>query len=157
MAVLSFVVFGQPAPQGSVKAHVQGGRAVVTSDNKKLRPWRDSVMWAARDALEKHSERPTFPMIGPVDLRIEFWLYRPKNRSKTIDVLPLVPPDLDKLIRAVNDSLVNAGIVRDDSQVTDIRTSKRYAVSPDLAKIYVNGFHRHEPCAVVVVREKDDA
>jgi Holliday junction resolvase RusA-like endonuclease len=154
MRVLSFMVLGQPAPQGSVRAFVQGGRAIVTSANVKLRPWRDTVTWAARDALGLHTERPTFPIAGPVDLTVEFWLHRPKNRPKTIDVLPLVPPDLDKLVRAVGDSLVNAGVIADDSLVTDLSVSKRYAVSPDLSKIYVPGYHRHEPCAVVLIRER---
>jgi len=157
MLSLGFDVFGQPAPQGSVRAFVQGGRAVVTSDNKKLRPWRDSVAWAAREALGKHRERLAFPLTGPVALRIEFWLHRPKNRSKTVDVLPMVPPDLDKLARAVGDSLVNAGVIMDDSLIVDIRMTKRYAVSPALPKIYVYGFHRHEPCAVVWVEQKSHA
>jgi Holliday junction resolvase RusA-like endonuclease len=92
--------------------------------------------------------------MGGVDLTVEFWMHRPKNRPKTIDVLPLTPPDLDKLVRAIGDSLVNAGVLGDDSQITDLSVSKRYAVSPALPKIYVPGYHRHEPCAVVLVQER---
>lgn len=153
--LLSFTVLGQPAPQGSMRGFVAGGRAIVTSANVKLRPWRDAVTWAARDALGVHSERPTFPITGAVTLDVGFWLHRPKNRPKTIDVLPLTPPDLDKLVRAIGDSLVNAGVLADDSLITDLRVSKRYAVSPALPKIYVPGYHRHEPCAVVLIREHD--
>lgn len=138
-----------------MKGYVAGGRAVVTSDNTKLRPWRDTVTWAARDALGRHPERPTFPITEAVTLTVEFWMHRPKNRPKTIDVLPLTPPDLDKLIRAIGDSLVNAGVLADDSLITDITVNKRYAVTPALPKIYVPGYHRHEPGAVVLVRERD--
>jgi Holliday junction resolvase RusA-like endonuclease len=152
--VLSFTILGNPVPQGSMRGFVAGGRAVVTSANVKLRPWRDTVTWAARDALGVHSEQPTFPIMGAVNLTVEFWMHRPKNRPKTIDVLPLTPPDLDKLVRAIGDSLVNAGVLGDDSQITDLSVSKRYAVSPALPKIYVPGYHRHEPCAVVLVRER---
>jgi Holliday junction resolvase RusA-like endonuclease len=153
MKTLRFECLGQPVPQGSMKGYVAGGRAVVTSDNSKLRPWRDTVTWAARDALGVHPERADFPIPGAVTLDLSFWMHRPKNRPKTIDVLPLTPPDLDKLIRAIGDSLVNAGVIADDSIITDLRVSKRYAVSPDLTKIYVPGFHRHEPGVLVLVRE----
>jgi len=153
MLMLSFEAPGQPVPQGSVRGFVAGGRAIITSDNSKLRPWRDTVTWAARDVLRGHSERASFPITGPVQLVLSFWMHRPKNRPKTVDVLPLVPPDLDKLIRAVGDSLVNAGVIRDDSQVVSITTTKRYAVGPDLAKIYVEHFHQHTPCVLVRVEE----
>lgn len=130
---------------------MQGGRAVVTSDNSKLRPWRDTVSWAARDALAKHSERPKFPLTGAVLVTLGFWLHRPLSAPKTRDVLPISIPDLDKLIRAVGDSLTNAGVIRDDSLITDLLCQKRYAVGPHLAKIYEADFHRTEPCVTVLV------
>jgi crossover junction endodeoxyribonuclease RusA len=151
MPTLSFTVFGQPTPQGSVRAFVRGGRAVVTSDNVKLRPWRDTVTWAARDALGGASERSTFPITGPVALDLSFHLHRPKSRPKTIDVYPLTPPDLDKLIRAIGDSLVNAGIIQDDALICDLFVSKRYAVGPDLTKIFNPNIHQSTPCVVVKV------
>jgi Holliday junction resolvase RusA-like endonuclease len=36
-------------------------------------------------------------------------------------------PDLDKLIRAVGDSLTDAGIIRDDSRIITITARKLYA------------------------------
>ena len=155
MRILSFEVLGNPVPQGSMRGFVQGGRAVVTADNSKLRPWRDTVTWAARDALGNHPERPTFPIVTPVEMELRFWLHRPLSAPKTRDVLPTKPPDLDKLIRAIGDSLVNAGVIHDDAQITDLHVVKRYAVLPSLTKIFKPGFHRPEPGAVVLIREID--
>lgn len=154
MPNLRFEVFGQPVPQGSVRAFVtKGGRAVVTSDNSDLRPWRDTVTWAARDAMGRHHERSSFPIRGPVDLRLSFWVKRPKSAHKTIDDYPITSNDLDKLIRAIGDSLTNAGVIKDDAIICDLHVSKRYAVGPELSKIYVEHYHRHQPMAEVEVRD----
>jgi Holliday junction resolvase RusA-like endonuclease len=48
-------------------------------------------------------------------------------RGKTVKrEMPTVPPDLDKLIRAINDSATDAGIIEDDSQVIEIVAYKFY-------------------------------
>ena len=47
---------------------------------------------------------------------------------KTVDrQLPSVSPDLDKLIRAVGDSLTDSGVVTDDSRIVRISARKLYA------------------------------
>lgn len=156
MLILAFDVLGQPAPQGSARAFVtKGGRAVVTSANPQLRPWRDKLSWAARQALLEHPERVQFPITRAVGLRLTFWMRRPQDARRTLDVLPTKPPDLDKLIRAVGDSLTNAGVIRDDALITDVLMRKRYAVPPDLTKIYDPVKHRTEPCVEVRVRRID--
>jgi Holliday junction resolvase RusA-like endonuclease len=50
-------------------------------------------------------------------------------RPKTVQdrALPSVMPDLDKLIRAVADSLTDAGIYADDSRIVRINAAKVYA------------------------------
>lgn len=152
MQDLSYEVYGQPQPQGSARSFVtRGGRAVVTSDNSQLRPWRDTVTWAARDALNKHPGRSSFPWTEPVELTLRFWVHRPASARKTVDVYPTSPPDLDKLVRAVGDSLVNAGVLKDDAQICDIVTRKRYAVSPDLRHIYRSGEHWTSPGVSITV------
>lgn len=147
--MLSFTAFGVPETQGSTRAFVQGGRAIQTSANPKLRPWRDTVLWAARDAMGTASgfER----VIGPARCTITFWMPRPKSAPKTRDIMPAVGKDLDKLVRAVLDSLTNAGVWRDDSQVVSLHAEKRYSVGPELAKIYEPGWHMPTPGAHIVV------
>lgn len=151
--VLRIEAFGVPETQGSTKAYVRGGRAVVTSDNEKLRPWRDSVTWAARDAVQS---RGWVQVAGPVRVEVAFWLPRPASKPKTRDVLPITGKDADKMLRSIYDSLTNAGVWVDDSQVCSGEFTKRYVVGPHLPKIYVQHFHRSEPGASIVVMTMDD-
>lgn len=151
MASLTIEVFGTPKTQGSARAFVRGGRAIVTSDNAGLRPWRDTVLLAARDAMAGRQDWTRTP--APIFLTVTFWMPRPKSAPKTRDILPVKGDDLDKLVRAIGDSLTNAGVWVDDSQVVDLRTLKRYVVGPDLPKIYIPGWHRPAPGASIIVEE----
>jgi Holliday junction resolvase RusA-like endonuclease len=130
---LAFEVPGEPQPQGSTKAfkHRHSGRVMVTSDNARLRPWRDAVCWHARQALLGGS-----PMIGPVKVRVEFRFARPGGHFGKRGLRPTAPrehvvrPDLDKLVRAFLDALSDAGVWRDDAQVVETRARKRYHERP---------------------------
>jgi len=128
-----FSVHGRPVPQGSVVAHVRGGKASIHyASGSGLAVWRNMVSAAARDAWTGDVYG------GPITLTIDFHMQRPRNhyrnlqgdlRSAARDELPIVAPDLDKLVRAILDSLT--GIVyRDDGQVWSIVTSKSYAERP---------------------------
>lgn len=140
---LSFSVFGVPESQGSMKAYVRGGKAVITSSNEKLRPWRESVTWAARDALGRIPGWT--PIEGPVMVGITFYMPRPKSAPKTRDIYPITGKDLDKMCRSTLDSMTNAGVYIDDSQVVDMVLSERYAVGPHLTRLYDPLVHRAEP------------
>jgi crossover junction endodeoxyribonuclease RusA len=119
----SFVVYGVPAPQGSMKAfNVKGHQhPVVTADNPKTRPWKYLVY---AEALKARGANP--PLEGPVRVNLTFYMPRPKSAPKAT-VYPAVKPDRDKLERAIMDALTNAGIWKDDGQVIDGRTVKMYA------------------------------
>ena len=101
--VIAFEVPGEPQPQGSSKAfkHRHTGRVMVTSDNARLRPWRDAVCWHARQALLGG------PLAGPVQVELEFRFARPAGHFGKRGLRPAAPrehmvrPDLDKLVRAV--------------------------------------------------------
>jgi crossover junction endodeoxyribonuclease RusA len=63
------------------------------------------------------------PIDEPLELSVIFYLPRPKTATRDF---PAVMPDLDKLIRAVGDSL--SGLVYvDDSRIVSISAQKRYA------------------------------
>lgn len=134
-----------------MKGYVRGGRAVLTSDNSKLRPWRDAVTWAARDALGVHRE--WVRDAGPMECDVTFWLPRPKSAPRTRDILPTKGLDGDKLQRGVFDALTNAGAWVDDSQVVLGIWRKFYCVGPELPKIYDAEVHRAEPGATIIVRK----
>ena len=61
-------------------------------------------------------------------MTLEFQLRRPRTVRREY---PTVPPDLDKLIRAVLDSLSGIAYI-DDSQVVEIIARKSYAEEPGL-------------------------
>lgn len=116
-------VYGVPIPQGSTKAFMRPGMKfpVVTSDNAKTKPWRQAIVDAAREWLNGCA-----PLEGPVTVRVEFYLPRPKTAPKRVEA-PAKKPDLDKLLRAVCDALTSAGVWRDDAQVVSVTASKAFA------------------------------
>jgi Holliday junction resolvase RusA-like endonuclease len=117
---VSFTVLGKPEPQGSSRGFVRGGRVVITSANKKLKPWRQEVSGCAMVAIagKQFVKRPT-----PVSVEALFLFERPKSVKVGMDKVS--KPDLDKLLRALLDSLT--GIVfEDDSQVTGCTINKGY-------------------------------
>jgi crossover junction endodeoxyribonuclease RusA len=117
MFELTIDVSGEPASQGSHS--VINGRIVQVNSSKHKR-WRNAVVFAALDLIAEDWE----PIDEPVELSVIFYLPKPKTATRE---LPSVVPDLDKLIRAVGDSLTDAGIIRDDSRIIAIHAQKLYA------------------------------
>lgn len=132
---IEFYVPGKPVPQGS-KRWLPEGRMIEA--NKELRPWRATVTAYTLKALRAAGY--TAPIIDPVLVTMDFTFTRPKshygtgrNAGKVKDRAPsFMPsqPDLDKLIRAVNDAITDAGLWQDDSQVVAINSMKSYAEQP---------------------------
>jgi crossover junction endodeoxyribonuclease RusA len=121
--MLNFTVFGTPQPQGSTRAFIPKGwnRPVLTSDNSKLKPWRQQVSGTAKSEMES---RGLNLCIGAVRLKAEFFFERPKSLKKAI-MQKVTRPDVDKLLRALGDSLT--GIVfKDDSQICECMVLKKF-------------------------------
>jgi Holliday junction resolvase RusA-like endonuclease len=115
---LTIDVSGEPASQGSHS--VINGR-IVQVNSSKHKKWRNAVVFAALDLIGDDWT----PIDEPVELTVIFYLPRPK--SVLTRSFPAVRPDLDKLVRAVGDSLTNAGIIIDDSRIITITAHKLYA------------------------------
>ena len=116
--MITLEVFGDPAPQGSKK--VVRGRLIEAS--KKLKPWRAAI----EKACQPYAQENIY--LGPVRLEVDFFLPRPPSIKMTKRPLPIVPPDLDKLLRAVGDGIGQSGFIwGDDSQVVEIFARKFYA------------------------------
>lgn len=117
---------GRPAPQGSKRfigtSPKQGGRFIEAS--KYLPAWRKAVTLAASEAM---IEDFLGMMVGPVELEVIFYLERPATIAQEKRFWPIKPPDVDKLIRGVCDSLTDAGAWEDDSQVVKVTGWKCYA------------------------------
>ncbi len=114
-------IYGDPAPQGSKR--VFNGRIVEASGNK-LKIWRKAIAAACQNLVtEEHSL-----LLGPVRVEVEFYLPRPASVTIKKRALPIVPPDLDKLLRVLLDGIGQSEVIwGDDSQVVQIEAVKLYA------------------------------
>lgn len=117
---MQFHVLGAPKPQGS-KRHI--GRGVMIESCKALRPWRDSVAGAAREAMQRQGWQTAS---GAVELTLGFGFRKPKSAKRTY---PTVKPDIDKLERAVLDAMKTAGVYTDDAVVVEVSKSKYYCTA----------------------------
>lgn len=137
--LLSTFVPGIPKTSGSKRGFAfkdkQGRlRANVVPANKQgQRDWQADVK---QFALDHRKEAGEYPVRGPVCLRLNFVLPRPKahygsgrNAGVLKDWAKDLPhtktPDLTKLTRAVEDALLGV-IYKDDSQVVEKIESKAY-------------------------------
>lgn len=131
-----FRVYGVPTTQGSKRAfvHPHTGRAVVTEQmGQRLRDWRASVADAAGRYVSEHPHL-AWPIIYPVRLELTFWLPRPKAhfsasggiKDTWATARPHKKPDLEKLVRAVNDALSKT-VIQNDALVVKLSAQKLYA------------------------------
>jgi Holliday junction resolvase RusA-like endonuclease len=138
---LELVVFGIPATAGNkscfpfvkgwrgpkkpmlgVKVVEGGGK---TASARKVKQWREAVASAVL-GLEDPGPPLDAPLLAIVDL------YLPP--LKTPRLWPTAPPDLSKLIRALEDPVVKPvkgypGLIADDSRIVVLLGAKHYAAA----------------------------
>ena len=151
--VLEFDVAGIPAPKGSARAMLIGGRARLiasgsNANGKAMRLWATAVRTAALAAA-----KGTRIANLPVGVGITFRLARPKGHiganglpKRGAPVLPTVKPDLDKLARCTLDALVTTttrgeiliGVLDDDSRIVSLGIMKRYAEDDEQPGAYIS-------------------
>jgi Holliday junction resolvase RusA-like endonuclease len=121
--VIRLEIIGIPAPQGSKTRFPNGAMVDGTSKTgrAKLIEWRRAVADAARAWLAEH---PRNAIDGPVALRIAFRF--PPTKSDPCRHLHTVTPDASKVLRATEDALVHAGLLKDDRLVCDLHVTKRW-------------------------------
>jgi Holliday junction resolvase RusA-like endonuclease len=128
---------GTPIPQGSKRAWInkQTGKVQMVEDQgDRHASWRSAVTAAATEALWRAGT--TEPTTRAVSVLLTFLLMRGvgmygSGRNATAvkassPSYPVKPPDLDKLVRAVFDSLTDARVWVDDSQVVAFTARKRF-------------------------------
>lgn len=125
MSLLRLVVYGTPGPQGSksFKGMSKAGHAIMVESSSKVKTWRDDVKAVALEIRRTDSAEP---LTGPLSVRMTFTLRKPLSAPKRTRTWPAKYPDLSKLVRATEDALTAAGIWRDDAQVVELVTAKRY-------------------------------
>lgn len=142
--MITFTVYGHPEPQGSTKAFIPKGsdRAIITSDNRKLKPWRQEL---TRSALEANRGNAIIGREVPVCVRLDFYLAKPASTPKRI-TRPTKKPDIDKLTRAVFDSL-SGTIITDDSQIVEVLVGKWFGL-PERVEIFIELAQPAQPLLV---------
>ena len=124
LTIIEFFVSGLPIAQGSKRAFVVKGRAVMTENAKNLKPWRNDVACAAMEAVRGECEwRTDAPM----------WLTVRKDGTlkPSAPMHKTTAPDCDKLARSIGDALT--GIAYDDDrQIIDLAVSKGWAMAGDV-------------------------
>ena len=122
MSELNFLVTGRPAPKGSLR-HVGNGRLVEQVKGSK--PWREQVTIAAAVARDSMAWET---LTGPARVDAIVLIERPKTVTREHPSTHNTG-DVDKHARNILDALVDAQIVRDDSQVVELHVSKSYAAA----------------------------
>jgi len=125
----SFTVFGyEPRPQGSKKyvgtRKTKAGANIplIIEASPGLPVWRNAVADAVAQAMQDSGDSSKFE--GAVKLEAVFYLTRKPSVKRAY---PTVPPDVDKLSRALLDAIGFGGVWGDDSQVVRLEVSKKYA------------------------------
>lgn len=139
--MLSFVVPGDPVPQGSMVPFISRGRAHMKPGNEReLHAWREKVARAVTLASGGRLVGDNVPVTVNVVFRLQPPLKMPRER-----VAATVAPDVDKLLRAVLDGMtVNEygaagkfGLYADDKQVVDAHPRKEYATASHPPGAYI--------------------
>lgn len=113
--MITIVVYGAPAPQGSKKfVGMVNGHGMMAESSKKVKPWRQDVKAAAL-AVRAGAE----PIDGPVMVRMVFTVPKPGSAPKRKRTWPCKKPDVSKLARSTEDALTDAGIWKDDARVVE--------------------------------------
>ena len=121
---LSFYAFGTPAAQPRPRMSRNGHAYNPPSANE----WKKAVRlaWAAQKEE---------PFLGPILMRLEFNIARPKGHwkkngtlTKSAPAAHVSKPDVDNLAKSTLDALENAGAFPGDAAVTGLMIHKRYAM-----------------------------
>ena len=124
---VSFVVYERAAPQGS-KRYV--GNGIMIESSKRVKPFREAVKAAASNAHLPDG----WPMDVAMRVGVRFHFQRPKAHYTSKGALKNDAPmeaishrlgDIEKLARAVNDSL-SGTVFNDDRQVVEMHLAKCY-------------------------------
>ena len=116
--MIEIKVIGMPGPQGSKKfvGLSKAGRGIMVESSKKVKPWREAVVFAAREVGQRCP--------GAVAVQMTFTLPKPKSAAKKRVTYPDRKPDIDKLVRSTGDALTSAGVWEDDARIVSLLAQK---------------------------------
>ncbi|PBC72323.1 MULTISPECIES: RusA family crossover junction endodeoxyribonuclease [unclassified Streptomyces] len=138
----AIVIHGEPAGQGAISFNGKGRGARHTNE-KRLKPWRRAIILATRDTTGCHGytdwggicltcrvakDQHGLYANTPTAVEITITVPKPKSAPKRRRTWPITrsSSDIDHHARACLDSLSEAGVIRDDSQITELAIRKVY-------------------------------
>lgn len=147
MPQVTITVYGEPAGQGQV-TFLGKGRGAKHTNEKRLKPWRRAIIAATRETTGCHGYtewKPTpttsicltcripkdrhglFANV-PTRADITITVDKPKSAPKRRRTWPITrsSTDIDHHARACLDSLSESGVIKDDSQITELAIRKVY-------------------------------
>lgn len=130
--MIDFIVYGQPQGKGRPRVGRAGAHVRMFTPQKTL----------AYEGLVAHCGAVAMagqPLVeGPVELRMLIdvqipasWSKKKQAQALAGEILPTTKPDVDNVIKAIGDGL-NGVVWKDDVQITDVITRKRYAEKPQV-------------------------
>lgn len=147
---IRFTVFGKPQQRGSKQPvfdkngqprKTAKGRPLLIDNNKRSDSWMQECRAAARNAFAGDLLR------NFLDVRLTFYFLRPQSHygsGRNLGMIKATAPrfpsvkDIDKLARAVNDSLTGVVYI-DDRIIADQTLRKRYG-EPERVEIEINPY-----------------
>lgn len=119
--MITFDVVGTPSPQGSKSAFLNrhtGRPGMKESAGKGLVAWRDAVATKAREMADEHG-----CLDGALRLVVLFRFTMPMSRTKAERLAGVIwrtsTPDSSKVLRSLEDALVDAGLIADDKLIVE--------------------------------------
>lgn len=130
--LLELWISGVPQAQGSKRlVRGRGPDRMIESNDRTLRPWRATIAGEARAKFERYGG----PTTEAVAVTLGFMFARPKSHygsgrnagelKRSAPAYKSTKPDIDKLVRAVLDSLTGIVFV-DDGQVATLTAWKDF-------------------------------
>ena len=124
MTEFPIIIPGECVPQGSKSVSRKTGH--MFEANARLKAWRQEAGIALDQYIGTWFGAWT-PYDGPLHVEVTFYMKRGKTVTRE---LPSVKPDIDKLMRALNDMLTISGLIKDDARITSYWALKRYDDNP---------------------------
>lgn len=129
-ATIGFHVPGVPVAKQRARITTRGGKIRSFTPAKTV-GFEGKVAFAAQQAMAGMA-----PLTGPVSLTLfvdlpipQSWSARKKGSALVGQVQPCGRPDLDNFVKAIADG-GNGILWNDDSQITLLAATKRYALQP---------------------------
>lgn len=126
MTTFYFSVHGEPVAKGRARSFIRNGHVAHYTPDKTAR-YENLVKLAAQQAV---GGMP--PASGACSLVVRAymgipasWSQKKQRMAAMGEILPTKRPDLDNIVKAIKDG-ANKVLWGDDSQVVDVRASKRY-------------------------------